>query len=464
MTTIDLTSAPAPTTPEDSWRGLPADQQPTWPDRAALHAVTDELACYPPLVTPEECDRLRARLAAAARGEAFLLQGGDCAETLDGVTEQRIHDKLRVLLQMATVLTYAAAVPVVKVGRMAGQYAKPRSRPTEARDGVSLPVYRGDAVNGTAFTPEARIPDPERLKRVYHASAATLNVIRSHALGGGASLTEVQSWNRDFVDLSPAGERYSRLADEIDRALRFLAACGADSERLRTVDFFTSHEALLLDYEGALVRPDARPGRRPGARYATSAHMLWIGERTRRLDGAHVEFAARMRNPIGVKLGPTVTAEEALALVDRLDPAREPGRLTLITRMGADRVREVLPDLVRRVTEAGALPLWVCDPMHGNTFEAPSGHKTRRLADVLDEVEGFFEVHRTLGTVPGGIHLELTGERVTECLGGADEVAAHDLPDRYETACDPRLNRDQSLDLAFLLAERFSTVRARRTP
>ncbi|MFF8770082.1 class II 3-deoxy-7-phosphoheptulonate synthase [Kitasatospora sp. NPDC015120] len=449
-----LGTGPAPraaagTPPWDSWRDLPAAQQPAWPDRPALRAVTADLAGYPALVAAGECDRLRARLAAAARGEAFLLQGGDCAETFDGISEQRIHSKLQVILQMAAILAYAVSVPVVTVGRLAGQYAKPRSRPTETRGGLSLPVYRGDAVNAAAFTPAARTPDPERLKRLYHASAATLNVIRSWVSDGGADLRDAHERNRDFVGLSPAGEHYRQLVDATDEALRFLSACGVDSGLLRTTEFFTSHEALLLDYESALVRPDPRTG----ARYDTSAHMLWIGERTRQPGGAHIAFAAGIRNPIGVKLGPATTADEALELIDLLDPEREPGRLTFITRMGADRITDVLPDLVRRVTDSGAQVVWVCDPMHGNTFEAPSGHKTRSLATILAEVKGFFEVHRALGTHPGGLHLELTGDHVTECLGGADEVLPHDLYDRYETACDPRLNRSQSLDLAFLVAE-----------
>ncbi|WP_280724652.1 3-deoxy-7-phosphoheptulonate synthase class II [Kitasatospora sp. MAA4] len=433
---------------------LPAQQQPDWPDRAALRAVTAELASYPPLVFAAECDRLRTRLAAAARGEAFLLQGGDCAETFDGVSADQVLGKVRTLLQMAAVLTCAGSLPVIKVGRLAGQYSKPRSRPTEERDGVTLPVYRGDSVNGREFTAAARTPDPERLKRMYHASAATANLVRAAIAGGTADLRQVHDWNREFIAASPAGERYEWLAAETDRALRFIDACGVDAGSLRSTEFFTSHEALLLDYEQALTRTDARTG----GRYDVSGHMVWIGERTRRLDGAHLEFAAGIRNPIGVKLGPTTTPDEALALIDRLDPDREPGRLTFITRMGADRIRDVLPGLVERVTDSGAQVLWVCDPMHGNTFEAPSGHKTRSLDTVLDELKGFFEVHRTLGTHPGGIHIELTGDHVTECVGGADEISLHDLHQHYETACDPRLNRNQSLDLAFLIAELYRTV------
>ncbi|WP_436773931.1 class II 3-deoxy-7-phosphoheptulonate synthase [Yinghuangia sp. YIM S09857] len=435
----------------DTWRSLPAAQQPEWPDSEALRDALADLASYPPLVFAGECDQLRGRLASVARGEAFLLQGGDCAETFVGNTADAIKNKLKTLLQMAVVLTYAASVPVVKVGRMAGQYSKPRSQPIETRDGVTLPTYRGDAVNDLAFTPEARTPDPERLKRMYHSSSATLNLVRAFTTGGYADLRQVHAWNQDFVALSPSGERYERLASEIDGALRFMHACGVDPEEFRTVEFFASHEALILDYESALTRVDSRTG----DLYDVSGHMVWIGERTRQLDGAHVEFASRIRNPIGVKLGPTTTPEDALALIDKLDPDRVPGRLTFIIRMGAGKVRDTLPTLVEKVTASGAQVAWVCDPMHGNTFEATSGHKTRRFDDVLDEVKGFFEVHRALGTHPGGIHVELTGDDVTECVGGGDEIFVDDLHQRYETACDPRLNRSQSLDLAFLVAEMY---------
>ncbi|MCF2531258.1 class II 3-deoxy-7-phosphoheptulonate synthase [Yinghuangia soli] len=435
----------------DTWRSLPAAQQPEWPDSEALRNALADLASYPPLVFAGECDQLRGRLASVARGEAFLLQGGDCAETFVGNTADAIKNKLKTLLQMAVVLTYAASVPVVKVGRMAGQYSKPRSSGIETRDGVTLPTYRGDAVNDLAFTPEARTPDPERLKRMYHSSSATLNLVRAFTTGGYADLRQVHAWNQDFVALSPSGERYERLAAEIDGALRFMHACGVDPEEFRTVEFFASHEALILDYEAALTRVDSRTG----DLYDVSGHMVWIGERTRQLDGAHVEFASRIRNPIGVKLGPTTTPEDALALIEKLDPNREAGRLTFIIRMGAGKVRDALPTLVEKVTASGAQVAWVCDPMHGNTFEASSGHKTRRFDDVLDEVKGFFEVHRALGTHPGGIHVELTGDDVTECVGGGDEIFVDDLHQRYETACDPRLNRSQSLDLAFLVAEMY---------
>jgi len=435
----------------DSWRSLPAAQQPEWPDAQRLREAVADLATYPPLVFAGECDLLKARLAAVARGEAFLLQGGDCAETFGGATADNLRNKLKTLLQMAVVLTYAASVPVVKVGRIAGQYAKPRSSITETRDGVTLPAYRGDAVNGLEFTPEARTPDPWRLLRTYYSSSATLNLARAFATGGYADLRQVHAWNQDFVAGSPSGERYERLANEIDRALNFMHACGVDPEEFHTVELYASHEALILEYERALTRIDSRTG----LPYDTSAHMLWVGERTRDLGGAHVEFASMIRNPIGVKLGPTTTPEVALALVDKLDPDREPGRLTFISRMGAGRVREALPPLVEKVTASGAEVAWVCDPMHGNTFEAPSGHKTRRFDDVLDEVRGYFDVHRELGTHPGGIHVELTGDDVTECIGGGAEIFVDDLHQRYTSACDPRLNRSQSLDLAFLVAEMY---------
>jgi 3-deoxy-7-phosphoheptulonate synthase len=435
----------------DTWRGLPAAQQPDWEDPAELAAVTAELAKQPPLVFAGECDQLKDRLAEVARGEAFVLQGGDCAETFDGSSADSVRNKLKTLLQMAVVLTYAGSVPVVKIGRMAGQFAKPRSKPTEVRDGIELPAYRGDAVNGFDFTAAARRNDPRRLLQAYYCSAMTLNLSRAFTKGGYADLRQVHAWNQDFVVHSPAGRRYEQLAGEIDRALAFMKACGADPEEFHGVEFYSSHEALLLEYERALTRTDARTG----LPYDVSAHLLWIGERTRALDGAHVEFMRHIRNPIAVKLGPTTSSDDALALIDRLNPEQEPGRLTFITRMGASRIRDALPSLVEKVTQSGAPVGWICDPMHGNTFEAPSGHKTRRLDDVLDEVAGFFEVHRALGTHPGGIHIEFTGDDVTECVGGGHEIAEDDLHQRYETACDPRLNRRQSLDLAFMVAEMY---------
>ncbi|MBC6463130.1 class II 3-deoxy-7-phosphoheptulonate synthase [Actinomadura sp. HBU206391] len=435
----------------DAWRERPAAQQPEWQDPAALAAVLAQLAKQPPLVFAGECDQLKDRLADVARGQAFVLQGGDCAETFEGSSADIVRNKLKTLLQMAVVLTYAGSVPVVKIGRMAGQFAKPRSKPTEVRDGVELPAYRGDAVNGFDFTAEARRYDPRRLLEAYYCSAVTLNLSRAFTKGGYADLRQVHAWNQDFVAGSPAGQRYERLAGEIDRALAFMKACGADPEEFHGVEFYSSHEALLLDYERALTRIDARTG----LPYDVSAHLLWIGERTRGLDDAHVEFMRHIRNPIAVKLGPTTSSDDALALIDRLNPEQEPGRLTFITRMGAGKIRDALPSLVEKVTRSGAPVAWICDPMHGNTFEAPSGHKTRRFDDVLEEVAGFFEVHRALGTHPGGIHIEFTGDDVTECVGGGHEIVEDDLHQRYETACDPRLNRGQSLDLAFIVAEMY---------
>ena len=435
----------------DTWRSLPALQQPDYPDAAALAAAVAELRSLPPLVFAGECDQLKARLAAVARGEAFLLQGGDCAESFDVRGADPLRAKLKTLLQMAVVLTYAGSVPVVKMGRFAGQYAKPRSSPVEKRGGVELPSYRGDAVNSIEFTAEARVPDPQRLVQMYNASASTLNLVRAFSHGGYADLHQVHAWNQDFVKDSPVGQRYEMLAGEIDRALEFMRACGVDTDALSGVDIYSSHEALLLEYERALTRIDSRTG----LPYDVSAHFLWIGERTRNLDGAHVDLLRKVRNPIGVKLGPSSTADDALALIDALDPDREPGRLTFITRMGTGKVREVLPRLVDKVAASGATVGWVCDPMHGNTYEAANGYKTRKFSDVLDEVRGFFEVHRALGTHPGGIHMELTGDDVTECTGGGYVIDEADLHQRYETACDPRLNRTQSLDLAFEVARMY---------
>ena len=424
-------------------------QQPTYPDAAALEGAVDRLRTMPPLVFAGECDDLTAKMAAVSRGEAFLLQGGDCAETFEGVTADNVRNKLRVLLQMAVVLTYAGSVPVVKLGRMAGQYAKPRSSDSETRDGITLPAYRGDAVNGFDFTPESRIPDPQRLIDVYNASAATLNLVRAFVTGGYADLRQVHTWNTDFVRTSPAGQRYEAMAGEIDKAIGFMSAIGADPEELRRVDFYSSHEALLMEYEHAMTRIDSRTE----LPYNVSGHFVWIGERTRQLDGAHVEYFRHLRNPIGVKLGPSATADDALALAAKLNPTNEAGRLTFITRFGAGRIRDGLPGLVEKVTAEGVSVAWVCDPMHGNTFEASSGYKTRRFDDVIDEVQGFFDVHRGLGTWPGGIHVELTGDDVTECVGGGEEIDEAQLAHRYESVCDPRLNRVQSLELAFLVAE-----------
>ncbi|WP_163507950.1 class II 3-deoxy-7-phosphoheptulonate synthase [Fodinicola acaciae] len=431
-------------TERHSWRRLPAAQQPTWPDPAVLADVHRTLSTVPPIVAPYEVDDLREKLAAVAAGKAFLLQGGDCAETFDDNTEPHLRSLTRTLLGMAVVLTYGASVPVVKVGRVAGQYAKPRS---SDKDALGLFSYRGDMVNSLEPTEAARRPDPQRMVRAYANSAAAMNMIRAYARAGLADLTTVHDWNNNFVKQSAAGERYEAIAREIDRALAFMAACGVDDDALRQVDLFCSHEALILDYEDALTRPEE------GQLYDLSAHMVWVGERTRQLDGAHVEFVSKIANPVGVKLGPTTTPETAVELVERLNPQRVPGRLTFISRMGNDKVREVLPPVVEKVTATGHQVVWACDPMHGNTFESASGYKTRHFDRIVDEVLGFFEVHRSLGTYPGGIHVELTGEEVTECLGGAQEISDADLAGRYETACDPRLNTQQSLELGFLLAE-----------
>jgi len=441
----------SPANGRPSWRDRPAAQQPGWPDQAAADEIGRQLSRLPPLVFAGECDALTERLAAVSRGEAFVLQGGDCAETFEGSTADAVRGKLQTLLQMAVVLTYGARVPIIKIGRMAGQFAKPRSSAVERRNGIELPAYRGDAINGLGFSAAERTPDPGRMIRAYHCAAVTLNLCRAFTTGGYADLHRVHAWNQDFVGRSPAGQRYERLAGEIDQALAFMRACGADPDQLRSVELYSSHEALMLDYEQALTRIDSRTGRP----YGTSGHLLWVGERTRALDGAHVEYARGICNPVGVKLGPGISPDEVLALIAALNPASQPGRLTLITRIGAARIRAELPALVRAVTASGAPVAWVCDPMHGNTFEAPSGHKTRRFDDVLDELAGFFEVHRSLGTHPGGIHIEFTGDDVTECVGGSYQIGADDLHQRYETACDPRLNRSQALDLAFMVAEMY---------
>jgi len=434
-------------------------QQPNYADTERLGWVTAELRKRPPLVFAGECDELRTKIADVAAGRAFILQGGDCAETFETGTAADIRGKLRVLLSMAVVLTYAAQVPVVKVGRLAGQYAKPRSKDAETRSGVTLPAYRGDAVNGLEFNEASRVHDPNRLLEAYNRSAATLNLIRAFVTGGFADLRAVHTWNQDFVRNSGAEVRFEALADEIERALAFMVACGVDKEAFRTVDFYSSHEALLLPYEHAMTRIDSRTG----TPYNTSAHMVWVGERTRQVGGAHIEFARHLRNPLGVKVGPSTTAADAVALAEALDPDHEPGRLTLISRMGAGKVREALPPIVRAVEATGRRVAWVCDPMHGNTFETMNGYKTRAFSQVVDEMNGFFDVHQELGTWPGGVHMELTGDDVTECVGGvADALAAADLGNRYETACDPRLNRNQSLELAFLIAERLTDGRIRR--
>ena len=432
----------------DYWRTLPIKQQPEWPNTEAVKATSAQLAALPPLVFAGEVDTLRERLARAAQGQAFLLQGGDCAETFAGATADKIRNRIKTVLQMAVVLTYAAEMPVIKMGRMAGQFAKPRSSDTETRGDVTLPAYRGDIVNGYDFTTESRTANPERLLQAYNTSVATLNLIRAFTTGGFADLREVHRWNQGFAK-NPANVEYEAMANEIDRAIKFMAACGADFDALKTTEFFVSHEALLMDYERPMTRIDSRTG----TPYNTSAHFLWIGERTRELDGAHVDFLSRVRNPIGVKLGPTTDVDTMKKLIDKLDPEREPGRLTFITRMGAGKIREALPPLLEAIKEMDANPLWITDPMHGNGITTPNGYKTRRFDDVMDEVRGFFEAHRQVGTFPGGVHVELTGDDVTECLGGSEQIDEKDLESRYESLCDPRLNHMQSLELAFLVAE-----------
>jgi len=435
-----------------SWQARPAAQTPEWPDPEALESTRADLATLPPLVFAGEARTLTKALRSVAEGRAFVLQAGDCAESFNALSADEIRDKLKVILQMAVVLTYGSGVPVVKIGRIAGQFAKPRTSPTERVGEVEMPSFRGHIVNDDAPVPAARIPDPARMIRAYHHSASTLNLLRAFTKGGFADLSQVHLWNQQFVASSAEGRRYEAIAGEIDRALRFMRACGVDlasEATIQQVDFFTSHEALLLDYEQALTREDSLTG----DFYDCSAHMLWIGERTRQLDGAHVEFLAGVHNPIGVKLGPEASPEEALALCEVLNPERIPGRLTLITRLGHANVTTLLPRLVRAVTDAGHHVIWECDPMHGNTFSAGDGLKTRHFDDVLSEIRGFFAVHRAEGTWPGGVHVELTGDDVTECLGGVEDILEEHLPLRYTTTCDPRLNARQAIDLSFRVAE-----------
>jgi 3-deoxy-7-phosphoheptulonate synthase len=436
----------------DSWRARPAGQQPAWPDAGARDAALTELRRQPPLVFAGEARQLTESLAAVAAGDAFLLQAGDCAESFEAFSADTIRDKLKVILQMAVVLTYGTGVPTVKVGRIAGQFAKPRSVSTETRDGVELPSFRGDMVNDFAFDADARTPDPKRMVRSYHQSAATLNLLRAFTKGGYADLGRVHQWNLEYVASSREGRRYEAVAQEIERALRFMAACGIDlaaEVQLHQVDFFTAHEALVLEYEEVLTRRDSLTDRW----YDCSAHLLWAGERTRQPGGAHVEFLSGVENPVGVKLGPDASPEDVLALCERLNPTRQPGRLVLYSRMGADRVEEKLPPLLRAVRMSGHPVVWACDPMHGNTFVHDSGYKTRRFEDVMRELREFFAVCEAADVWPGGVHVELTGENVTECLGGTEEVLGDHLEHRYETMCDPRLNARQSLDLAFRVAE-----------
>ena len=432
----------------DAALSRPAAQQPSWPNPDTVRNIRTVLESVPPITVPPEVDQLRDHLGAVARGEAFLLQGGDCAETFADNTEPHLRGNIRTLLQMAVVLTYGSSLPVVKVGRVAGQYAKPRSAPIDA---LGLPSYRGDMINSLSPTAEARVHDPSRMIRAYANAAAAMNLVRSLTLAGMADLHRVHDWNKDFVRRSPAGARYEALAGEIDRGLRFMSACGVEDSSLRSTEIYASHEALVLDYERAMLRLDST-GPTPKL-YDLSAHFVWVGERTRQLDGAHIAFAELLANPIGLKLGPSTTPDQAVEYVERLDPHGVPGRLTLISRMGAQRVRDLLPEIVQKVNATGHQVIWQCDPMHGNTIESPSGYKTRHFDWIVDEVQGFFEVHHALGTHPGGIHVELTGEDVTECLGGAQDIYDADLAGRYETACDPRLNTQQALELAFLVAE-----------
>ncbi len=453
-------SKPAHSWAPDSWRDRPIRQVPAYPDPAALAAAERRLSGYPPLVFAGEARRLRDALAMAADGRAFVLQGGDCAESFADFNANIIRDTFRVLLQMAVVLTFGASVPVVKIGRMAGQFAKPRSADTETQDGETLPSYRGDIINGPAFTAEARVPDPARMDTGYFQSAGTLNLLRAFASGGYADLHEVHRWNLSFVERSPLAGRYRDLSARIDETLAFMSACGmtaANTREMRETDFYVSHESLLLPYEQALTRIDSTSGEP----YACSAHFLWIGDRTRQPDGAHVEFLRGVRNPIGMKVGPTMDPDELVRLLDILNPREEPGRMTLITRMGADKVEAKLPPLLRAVERAGRRVVWLCDPMHGNTISTASKVKTRDFDAILREVRGFFDVHAAEGTWAGGVHVEMTGREVTECVGGAHRLTEADLGARYETFCDPRLNAEQSLELAFLIAEE---LKSRRRP
>ncbi len=434
-----------------SWRHFPADQLPPWPDPDEYQQAVETISEFPPLVFAGEISALKAVLAKAAVGEAFLLQGGDCAENFSQCTAPYIRETLKVLLQMSIILTYAGGKPVAKVGRIAGQFAKPRSSNMERIGDLELPSYRGDMVNSPEFTPAARRPDPQRLIRGYYVACATMNLLRAFTKGGYAALHRVHSWNNDFVKNSPVGQNYEQLAEQISRALNFFETIGfkVDSPQFNQANVYTSHEALLLGYEEALTRRDSITGEW----YDCSAHMVWIGDRTRRLDGAHVEFFRGIHNPIGVKIGPSYELDDTLRLIETLNPRNEPGRLTLITRFGADQVAAYLPQLARAVKKTGYSVVWCCDPMHGNTYLAESGHKTRNFDDIMAEVSRFFDIHRSEGTIPGGVHLELTGENVTECIGGGRKIENDHLKLNYATQCDPRLNAEQSLDLAFHLAQ-----------
>jgi len=457
MTKSQIAQAWSPST----WRDKPIVQVPSYPDAAVLQSVEDDLATWPPLTIADEIRKLKRDLGAVAERRAFLLQGGDCAESFAEHSANNIRDFFKVFLSMSVVLTYSAALPVVKVGRIAGQFAKPRSSNVELRDGIELPAYRGDIINGFDFTPESRIPDPNRMRSVYRQSAATLNLLRGFAVGGYAKLERVQRWMLDFLGDSPVAEQYQEVAERITEALEFMAACGISAENtgpLNGVTFYTSHEALLLPYEEALTRDDSVQG----GWYDTSAHLVWIGDRTRQPDHAHVEFARGIENPIGLKVGPSTTPDGLLQLIDILNPANTPGRLTLINRFGSDKVGKLLPGLIRAVEREGRSVVWSCDPMHGNTISAPSGHKTRPFGRVLEEVQSFFAIHRDEGTYAGGVHLEMTGKNVTECTGGSVDIREADLGNQYDTLCDPRLNARQSLELAFLIAAELKKDRAAR--
>lgn len=435
-----------------SWREKPILQQPTYPNKDELNRVLKELENYPPLVFAGEAQRLKSQLADVVEGNAFLLQGGDCAESFSEFHADNIRDTFKALMQMAVVMTYAGGVPVVKVGRLGGQFAKPRSSDTETFDGITLDSYRGDIINGVEFTPEARTPDPERMIKAYNQAAATQNLLRAFATGGLADLHKVHKWNLAFANKSEVSEKYEQLAQEIENSLRFMQACGITSKtyrNLRETDFYTSHEALLLPYEEAFTRKDSISG----DWYDTSAHMLWIGDRTRQLDGAHVEYLKGVKNPVGVKAGPSMDPEDLIKLCQTLNPENEAGRLNIIVRMGANKVGEGMPKLIRAVEKEGMKVIWSCDPMHGNTIKSSTNYKTRPVDSILTEMKQFFQVHKAEGTIGGGVHLEMTGKNVTECIGGSFTVTEEDLSSRYHTHCDPRLNADQSLELAFLIAD-----------
>lgn len=441
-----------------SWRQAQAKQLPNYPSLDHLKQVEQQLAGMPPLVFAGEARALKAELARVARGEAFLLHGGDCAESFAEFRTTHIRDTFKVLLQMAVVLTFGGQCPVVKIGRIAGQFAKPRSADDETIDGVTLPAYRGDIINDIAFDAVGRVPDPERMVRAYHQATSTLNLLRAFAQGGFADLHQVHKWNLDFVNKSPLGDRYQNLADRIDESLAFMNACGVNSStapQLRETVLYTSHEALLLPYEEALTRRDSLTG----DWYDCAAHLLWIGDRTRQVDGAHVEFCSGINNPIGVKAGPTTPTDDLRRLLDKLNPSNEAGRINLIVRMGADKVAEHLPRLIRAVEGDGRVVAWSCDPMHGNTIKSATGYKTRRVDDVLSEVRAFFDIHAAEGSIPGGVHFEMTGRDVTECVGGAFQITEHDLAERYHTHCDPRLNADQALELAFQIVDQIKSAR-----